>query len=64
MRFTVGTVVCDCRFEHKKIVSIDPEDPDTATLEDGFVCSAAHCLDEVPHNWKHPSNSTLVKEFS
>lgn len=49
----VGMIVCDCRYRHVKIVSVD-EDEDTVTLEGGFVCSFTHCCDLVPHSWEHP----------
>lgn len=44
----VGQVVCNCRYEHLKIVAID-DDGDTVTLENGFTCSYQHCCDSVPH---------------
>ncbi len=49
----IGKVVCDCKFQHLKIIEII--DSDTVVLEDNSVCSLKHCCDEVPHSWKHPA---------
>ncbi len=54
----VGMVVCDCRYIHQKIKSID-SDNDTVTLADGHVCSYRHCTDKVPHSWKHPERENV-----
>lgn len=57
-RPTVGEVVCDCRYKHLAVVAINEHDQDDVELEDGFHASWTHCLDEVPHEWEHPSDLT------
>jgi predicted RNase H-like HicB family nuclease len=58
----VGELVCDCRYVHQRIVSVDPDCPDDVTLEDGFVCSYEACCDSVPHDWEHPAPSSDIKK--
>lgn len=48
-----GDEVCDCRFKHIKIASIDLRNS-IVILEDGASCSPLHCLDPVDHEEKHP----------
>lgn len=55
----VGMEVCDCRFEHHKIIHIAGDD---ITLDDGFVCSYKFCTDSVNHSWPHPPKHGLEKE--
>jgi hypothetical protein len=55
LQVKIGDKVCDCRFEHLRILKIW-DDGDTVTLEDGANCSISHCLDEVDHDWPHPHN--------
>lgn len=50
----IGEIVCDCRYRHLAVVAVNPYDDDVE-LADGFHCSWAHCLDEVPHKWEHPA---------
>lgn len=45
----VGLPVCDCWFNHQRIVAINPVDPDLVTLEDGLVCSFLRCCDPTDH---------------
>jgi hypothetical protein len=52
-RPTVGQEICDCRFNHQRIVSVDTDDNDTVTLEDGSSCSYYYCCDSVAHEWSH-----------
>ena len=44
----IGQIVCDCRFRHLRIISVD-EDGDGIVLEDGGHCSYRHCCDTFPH---------------
>jgi hypothetical protein len=49
----VGTVVCDCRFKHLKVVEILNEYH--VRLEDETVCAIEYCLDPVDHSMEdHP----------
>lgn len=50
--YTVGDIVCDCRYEHLIIVKI--WDDGDAELSDGSNCSLIHCCHPVPHpNYTH-----------
>jgi len=52
----VGRIVCNCKYEHMRIVEVQ-SDGDTIALENGFTCSFTHCCDRVPHpNWEHPKS--------
>jgi hypothetical protein len=57
MKVKIGTVVCDCKFQHLRITEII--DSDTVVLEDGSICSVKHCCDTVPHSWKHPEEEII-----
>jgi hypothetical protein len=49
----VGDIVCDCRYQHLRIIWMDA-DRDEVELEDGFRCSLPHCCDPPDHEWPHP----------
>ena len=49
----VGDLVCDCRYQHLRIVWMD-DARDEIELEDGFRCSLTHCCDPPDHEWPHP----------
>lgn len=53
MKPKIGDYVCNCRYEHLKIIHINLDD-DSLTLEDGSQCSYKHCCDEVNYDWTHP----------
>jgi hypothetical protein len=50
----VGDLVCDCRYQHLRIVWMD-NDRDEVELEDGFRCSLPYCCDPPDHPWPHPA---------
>jgi putative endonuclease len=47
----VGDIVCDCRYQHRKIVSftVSGSEDKHLDLEGGFSCSAWHCCDPADH---------------
>jgi hypothetical protein len=57
---TAGHQVNDCRGEDHTIMAVDPSDPDTVTLDDGFVCSLWHCCDPVDATRYRVSDLTRV----
>jgi hypothetical protein len=63
----IGDIVCDCRYEHLAIKDITPFNPDgkiwdyDIVLEDGFHCSAVHCVEKINHSWDHPSKEEIEK---
>jgi hypothetical protein len=58
-----GDIVCDCRYQHRAVASVDLKN-DYVVLEDGFTCSAYHCLHPVPHpDYEHPSDEELAEFY-
>lgn len=57
----VGLLVCDCWFNHQKIVAINPVDEDLVTLEDGLVCSFLRCC--TPADDEHPFLSPMPDDW-
>ena len=46
----VGDIVCDCRYQHKKIVSFTVSGSGDKNLDfDDFSCSARHCCEPADH---------------
>jgi hypothetical protein len=45
----VGEIVCDCRYKHVAVESIDPADG-TAILTDGQICNITACLAPADHD--------------
>ena len=52
---TLGDTVCNCNYDHLKIVEIMGEGPHDIQLklEDGSYCSAMNCCDAIDHKWEH-----------